>query len=76
LQVCTEVQAVGSKYTRAALGAFLGAIAVVAIAAIASFAYDIPQFEGSYAMGVAFVWVPVGAVAGALFGLLLSKRGR
>ena len=54
----------------------MGASTVLVIAVIATNLYDIPRFEGSYAMGVAFVWVPVGAVAGALFWLLLTKRGR
>ena len=49
---------------------------VLVIAVIATYLYGIPRFEGSYAMGVVFVWAPMGAVAGALFGLLLSKQSR
>jgi hypothetical protein len=67
---------VGSLVGRIALGAVLGAGAVLLIALIASHLYAIPQFEGSYAMGVAFVWMPLGALAGALFGLLLVKKSR
>jgi hypothetical protein len=58
------------------LGAILGMVAVVVISTMAGYLYRIPQFEGANAMGVLFVWVPVGAIAGALFGLLLMKRSR
>jgi len=61
---------------RAFLGALLGVIAVLLISGIAAFLYRIPRFEGAYATSVLFVWLPVGGIAGALFGLLLAKRSR
>ena len=36
---------------------------------------SISQAEGAYAMGVAFFWVPLGAVVGAVAGLVL-RRGK
>jgi hypothetical protein len=72
----TEEAPVGLKFARAALGALLGAGTVVMIALVATYLYGIPQFEGRYAMTVAFVWMPMGAIAGALFGLLLWKSSR
>jgi hypothetical protein len=67
---------VGALIVRAVVGALLGAGAVVLVGMVATLLYDIPQSEGSFAMGGAFVWVPVGAIAGALFGLLLAKKSR
>lgn len=32
----------------------------------------ISQAEGAYAMGVAFVWTPIGALVGAILALILS----
>ena len=34
----------------------------------------ISQAEGAYAMGVAFFWTPLGALAGAVLGYVLSRR--
>lgn len=34
----------------------------------------ISQAEGAYAMGVAFFWVPLGAVIGAILGVVLRRR--
>jgi hypothetical protein len=68
--------AVGTLIGRAALGAALGAGAVFLIAIVVAQLYAVPRFGGAYAMAVAFVWMPVGAIAGALFGLLLVKKSR
>jgi NhaP-type Na+/H+ or K+/H+ antiporter len=35
----------------------------------------ISQAEGAYAMGVAFFWVPLGAVLGAAAGVVRGLRG-
>lgn len=58
------------------MGALLGAGAVLLIAFVASSLYGIPRLEGGYATTVALVWMPLGAIAGALFGLLLVKKSR
>ena len=34
----------------------------------------IPQNSGGYAMGVAFFWVPLGAVLGAVVAVISSRR--
>lgn len=34
----------------------------------------ISQAEGAYMMGVAFFWVPLGAVIGAVLGVILRRQ--
>jgi len=64
---------VQTRFARLALGALIGGGAVFLIAIVASYLYQIPQFKGTYAMGVAFVWMPLGAAAGALFARMMAK---
>lgn len=49
--------------------ALLGGVAAAAI-------FGIPQTEGAYAMGLAFFWIPLGAVAGAIAGAVFGARRR
>jgi hypothetical protein len=52
------------------LGGFvLGAAAAFGIGVALPEVMTISQAEGAYMMGVMFLWVPAGAVAGALAGL-------
>jgi hypothetical protein len=60
----------------AAAGFFGGGILVFAIGMALPSIIRISQSEGSYAMGVAFFWTPLGAVLGAVIaGYLGSGRG-
>jgi MFS family permease len=59
---------------RAILGLLGGGAAAVALAVAAAWLFDISQAEGAYAMAVAFFWVPLGAVAGAVLAAVLPRR--
>ena len=52
-------------------GFFLGAGMAFGIGILLPEIFTISQAEGAYAMGVMFFWVPVGAVTGALMGLVV-----
>ena len=58
------------KLGRGLLGFFLGflsgAALTLAVCIAAGYLFDIPQFEGAYAMGVVFGWMPLGGVAGGI----------
>jgi MFS family permease len=55
-------------------GLVLGGAAALALSILAAWLGGISQAEGAYAMGVAFFWVPLGAVLGAISGVVLSRR--
>jgi len=63
----------------AAMGTFLWMLGGFVLGAVLAFGIGIalpevmmiPQAEGAYVMGVMFFWVPVGAVTGALAGLVV-----
>lgn len=55
-------------------GAVLGGAVTVALAVLLATVADISQAEGAYAMGVAFFWVPLGAVVGLIAGIVLGRR--
>lgn len=55
-------------------GLILGGAAALALAILAAWLGDISQAEGAYAMGVAFFWVPLGSVLGAISGVILARR--
>lgn len=55
-------------------GLVLGGAAAVALAVLVAMVADISQAEGAYAMGVAFFWVPLGAVLGLIAGIVLARR--
>lgn len=58
----------------ALMGMVAGGAAAVAIAVAAAMIADISQAEGAYAMGVAFFWVPLGALLGLILGIVLARR--
>ena len=53
-------------------GFFAGGVLVFAIGMLLPMIIKISQAEGAYAMGVAFVWTPLGALVGAIIGLILA----
>ncbi len=55
-------------------GLVLGGTAAVVFAVAAAMIADISQAEGAYAMGVAFFWVPLGALLGLILGIVLARR--
>lgn len=55
-------------------GMVAGAVLAVVLAVAAAMIADISQAEGAYAMGVAFFWVPLGAVLGLISGIVLARR--
>lgn len=56
------------------LGFLAGGGAVFAAGMALPSVISISQAEGAYAMGVAFVWTPLGAVISAVLGVILSGR--
>lgn len=58
------------------LGMVGGALAALLVAIWAAVANDISQHEGAYAMGVAFVFIPLGALVGAIAGAALAAWTR
>ena len=53
------------------LGGFLlGAGVALGIGVLLLYLVPISQAEGAYAMGLAFLWMPAGAVLGAIAGLV------
>ena len=57
------------------VGFFGGGAAVFAIGMALPSVISISQAVGAYAMGVAFFWTPLGAVIGAVVGLVRGGRG-
>lgn len=56
------------------LGGFLAGGLLTAVVGIAlPEVVPISQTEGAYMMGVAFFWVPLGAVVGAVVGVLVRR---
>lgn len=55
-------------------GMVAGGVLAVVLAVAAAMIADISQAEGAYAMGVAFFWVPLGAVLGLILGIVLARR--
>ena len=54
------------------LGGFVvGAGVALGVCILVPYLTPISQAEGAYAMGVAFFWIPAGAILGALAGLFL-----
>ncbi len=64
---------------KAVLWGLGGFLAGGLLAGVAGFALPavvpISQAEGAYAMGVAFFWVPLGAVLGLVAGVIRGLRG-
>lgn len=56
------------------LGFLLGAILALIIATVAIPVFGISQMEGAYAMGIVFVIMPLGGLAGGIFGVIRSVR--
>lgn len=59
---------------RMLIGAVIGGGGVFAAGMAAPEVLPISQAEGAWAMGVAFVWTPLGALLGALGGALWPRR--
>ena len=57
------------------VGAVIGGVATLGVGLLAAEVFSISQAEGAYAMGLIFFWVPAGAMAGLIVGLLLPRRG-
>ncbi len=56
-------------------GGFLaGAAITLGLCIAAAHVFDIPQFEGAYAMGVIFGWMPLGGVLGGMVGAVWAAR--
>lgn len=56
-----------------ALGGFFGgALIALGLCVAAAWLFDISQAEGAYAMGVAFFYMPVGGILGAIAGSMLA----
>ncbi|MFN4171939.1 MAG: hypothetical protein ACK4GW_09320 [Pseudorhodobacter sp.] len=58
------------------IGFLAGTLGATALALIAVPLFNISQMEGAYAMGVAFFWVPLGAIAGTIAGAVMGWRTR
>ena len=74
---CAEIRQRGGvmrKIGRGVLGFLLGFLAGAAITlgvcVAAAYLFDISQFEGAYAMGVIFGWMPLGGVVGGIIGAI------
>ena len=68
------------KFGRGILGFLAGFVAGAAITLAACIAaaylFDISQFEGAYAMGVFFGWMPLGGVVGGIIGAVWAIARR
>lgn len=68
------------KFGRAVLGFLAGFVAGAAITLggciAAAYLFDISQFEGAYAMGVVFGWMPLGGAAGGIIGAIWAIARR
>ena len=65
---------IGRAILGAVLGLVLGGAATLALGLAAAEVFAIPQAEGAYAMGLAFFWVPLGALAGLIAGAVIAAR--
>lgn len=52
------------------LGVIGGGLIVLGVCIAAAEIFDISQMEGAYAMGVAFFYVPAGALIGGIIGAI------
>lgn len=66
----------GRRLLWGVIGALGGVALAVGLAVAAAIIFDITQAEGAYAMGVAFFWTPLGALAGAIAGAVFAPRRR
>lgn len=57
-------------------GLILGPIVTLALASAAVPIFNISQMEGAYAMGVVFTLMPIGAVLGAIAGVIWALLRR
>ena len=68
------------KIGRGLLGFLLGFLGGAAIALgvciAAGYLFDISQFEGAYAMGVVFGWMPIGGAVGGIVGAVWAIARR
>ena len=56
-------------------GGFLaGGAVALGLCVAAAYAFEISQFEGAYAMGVAFFWIPLGGIIGGVLGAVWLLR--
>ena len=58
-------------------GFLIGAMITLGLCIAAGYLFDIPQFEGAYAMGVIFGWMPIGGILGGVIGSVwaVARRG-
>ena len=63
------------RLVRGMVGAAIGGVLTLGAGLLAAEVFSISQAEGAYAMGLVFFWVPLGAVAGLMVGILLPPRG-
>jgi hypothetical protein len=58
------------------IGFLAGATVTLGICIAGSYLFGISQFEGAYAMGVIFGWMPLGGVVGGIAGAIwaISRR--
>ena len=80
---CAEIRRRGGgmrKFGRGVLGFLAGFLAGAAITLgiciAAAYLFDISQFEGAYAMGVFFGWMPLGGVIGGIIGAVWAIARR
>ena len=68
------------KFGRGIWGFFAGFLAGAAITlgicVAAGYLFDISQFEGAYAMGVVFGWMPLGGIVGGMVGAIWNVLRR
>ena len=62
------------RFGWAVMGFLIGGAVVFAIGMALPPVIRISQAEGAYAMGVAFVWTPLGAIVGAVIGAVRGGR--
>lgn len=55
------------------VGILIGALAALALSVAATWIFDISQMEGAYAMGVAFFYMPAGALVGGIAGAIFAS---
>ncbi|GGE21630.1 hypothetical protein SAMN05421774_106173 [Gemmobacter megaterium] len=65
---------VGGAVLGGVLGLAGGAAAVFTLGLVAAEVFSISQAEGAYAMGLAFFWTPLGALAGVVAGAVIGAR--
>jgi hypothetical protein len=65
----------GRRLFWAMIGFLGGGLLTLVGGLVAADVFAISQMEGAYAMGLVFFWVPLGAVAGAILGMVAARRG-